>query len=84
LQQVDLEKWVEPARPLSQAEKDRAFIIDNHIFEVLPRHASLAAGQAQQVSCHGLAVVLCREFPPFWVPQKAQTGSLPAQHRATL
>jgi hypothetical protein len=49
LLQVDLEKWVEPARPLSEAEKDRAFIIDSNIFEVLPRHGSLAAGQAQQV-----------------------------------
>lgn len=50
LLQVDLEKWVEPARPLSEAEKDRAFIVENNIFEVQPKHGCLAAGQAQQVS----------------------------------
>jgi hypothetical protein len=47
--QVDLENWVEPARPLTQAEKERAFIIDNNLFEVLPKHGCLPAGQAQQV-----------------------------------
>jgi hypothetical protein len=46
---VDLENWVEPARPLTQAERERAFIIDNHVFEVLPKHGCLAAGQAQRV-----------------------------------
>lgn len=76
LQQVDLEKWVEPARPLSQAEKDRAFIIDNNIFEVLPRHGSLAAGQAQQVSRPRLDwFLLCRNSHT--VALKASQGLCP-------
>jgi hypothetical protein len=49
VKQVDLENWVEAARPLTQAETERTFIIENKIFEVLPRHGTLAAGQAQQV-----------------------------------
>lgn len=44
-----MENWVEPARPLTLAEQERAFIINNKIFEVLPRHGTLQAGQAQQV-----------------------------------
>lgn len=44
-----MENWVESARPLTQAEKERAFIIDNKVFEVLPQHGTLGAGEAQQV-----------------------------------
>jgi hypothetical protein len=58
--QVDMENWVESARPLTQAEKERAFIIDNKVFEVLPRHGTLGAGEAQQVWWWQLALSTSR------------------------
>lgn len=51
---VDLENWVEPARPLSQAEKDVAFVLDNKIFSVSPHSGSLQPGQKKQVGDYGL------------------------------
>jgi hypothetical protein len=47
--QVELENWVEPARPLTQAEKERAFIIDNAIFELHPRSGRLQPGATETV-----------------------------------
>jgi hypothetical protein len=62
---VDLENWVEAAKPLTQAERERAFIIDNKVLEVLPRAGTLQQGQVQQVRgrhrmvADQLAVVCC-------------------------
>lgn len=41
---------MEPARPLTEAEKERAFIIDNKIFDLHPHNGSLQPGETQQVS----------------------------------
>jgi hypothetical protein len=47
--QVELENWVEPNRPLTQAEKERAFIIDNSMFELHPRSGRLQPGATEKV-----------------------------------
>lgn len=47
--QVELERWVEPAKPLSPAEQARAFIIDHAIFGVQPHSTELQPGQPAEV-----------------------------------
>jgi hypothetical protein len=47
--QVELENWVEANRPLTQAEKERAFIIDNSIFELHLRSGRLQPGATEKV-----------------------------------
>jgi hypothetical protein len=47
--QVDLENWVEPVRALNDAERQRAFVLDNNIFSVHPLHGRLQPGSREQV-----------------------------------
>lgn len=48
--QVDLENWVEPVRALNDAERQRAFVLDNNIFSVHPLHGRLQPGSREQVA----------------------------------
>lgn len=46
---MDRENWVEPAQPLTQAERERAFVLDNGVIEAAPRSGCLQPGATQQV-----------------------------------
>eukprot|EP00879_Flechtneria_rotunda_P014773 GHRR01015437.1.p1 GENE.GHRR01015437.1~~GHRR01015437.1.p1 ORF type:complete len:1087 (+),score=398.72 GHRR01015437.1:1465-4725(+) len=47
--EVELESWVETARPVSQTEKERAFVIENAILGMQPHSGTLVPGSTQQV-----------------------------------
>jgi hypothetical protein len=58
--QVELENWVEQPRPLTQVEIERAFIIDNAIFELHPCSGRLQPGATETVSMKATHCILIR------------------------
>jgi hypothetical protein len=58
--QVELENWVESSRPLTQAEKLRAFVLEAGLFKASPRSGALQPGQCTQVRGDGLAPACVR------------------------
>ncbi|KAK9812626.1 hypothetical protein WJX72_000839 [[Myrmecia] bisecta] len=64
---VEMENWVEHSRPRNEAERLRDFIVDNRIFEILPRNGRLAPGERTRMTVtyrplalgpHALAMLL--------------------------
>jgi hypothetical protein len=86
--QVDLESWVEPAKPQTQAERERTFMLERRVFEVVPRSGRLAPGAAQQVrgrrALLAAQVVLRRQLPahrpPAVLASSLQGGVCVATH----